>query len=129
MTKIEYIDDPLPTQGGTCFGYTVEYKNKYDRWTPVPIRKNRSGSGVPTPILEGGILTQIKLMGANQARAIAYWFKAECDADLLEDLHFLTRVRVVQYKINYDIKCYRSIEEHYEYLDREHQPEGTKESE
>ena len=75
-----YVKKNEPTIGGTVFGYRVFYLEMDGRWKEIPWRTALPKLGIPYPSGEGGILVTIGMFGYSQAKALAYWFKANAHA-------------------------------------------------
>lgn len=94
----------LSTMGGTIIGHLPEYKTYgEDKWRVVPTETRDSNIGVPYPLIFGGVTQEAHLFGHAQAQALAWTYKAFCEAN--GDL--FTETRVVDYEIVFDIKARR----------------------
>ena len=88
--------DCCPTLSGKLSGYKSQiFLN--NKWSDIPKRKAKIG--VPAPLHQGGILSEVGLSGYNQAMAIAYWCAAEYEAH-----GHNVEVRVVPYQVTFSIK-------------------------
>jgi hypothetical protein len=94
-----------PTIGGTTFGYLPEYLNpkKEGEWLPVPYTAVEGLNGIPFPRGDRCVLDAIHLLGSDQARAIAWIFSARAAA-----VGQTFVMRIVEYKIVFDIKAYKA---------------------
>ena len=93
----------IPTVGGTIFGYIPEYRKHDSKWERIPTTMISGGFGVPYPYCNGGILQTILLYGNAQAQALAWLYKATCEANA----DMFTEVRVVEFEVVFDIKARR----------------------
>lgn len=101
MNKNDNIE-AFPTQGGSFTGYEVQIKTKDESWRLISTREYKQSLGeVPFPYPEAnrGLLMQISMMGYSQAMAVAWYIKSASE-------YQQAIVRVVPYKIGFDIKCY-----------------------
>lgn len=95
-----------PTMCGRIIGHLPEYKTYgEDKWRAIPT-ETRDDKGVPYPYYFGGVKQEVHLFGHAQAQALAWIYKAFCEAN--GDL--FTETRVVDYEIVFDIKA-RLIDE------------------
>jgi hypothetical protein len=109
MSKIETVDEPLPTQGGEYLAYEPEYQtstilNLTDGWQRVPTYK--SPVGIPEAGEMSGINCTINMHSFAAANALAWMFAAHEE----HRTGIAPKVRVVGYRVKYDIKCYREKE-------------------
>lgn len=96
----------LPTLGGSTCGYEPQYRpDSGSQWMRLPTEQSTAGKGAPYPYCDGGIFVTIGLHGHAQAQAIAWGYKATCEAQ--GDL--FTEIRVAEYEVVFDIKA-RKIE-------------------
>jgi len=90
---------PIPTQGGQIYGYEVQIKRSKDSWEPANMIKDKSG--VPLPLMHNGILNTMGFYGYAQSKSLAWMIKAIAASEGKQ-----IDVRIVPFKIIYDIKCY-----------------------
>jgi len=91
-------DAPCPTNGGTCMGYKVEFKNDDGIWKPVP-DSNDSACKIPRDTYRPEIMSIMDMCGYEAAMAVVWSYRA---CGLLP-----RALRIVPYEINYDIKAYK----------------------
>ncbi len=96
-------EEYCPTQSGTFQAYQIEYFDRDDGWRPIPIKMG--DNGIPFPSAGRGILETIGLYGLSQAHTLAWQFSAGAEARGIS-----VDVRVVAYKLQYDIKAKRMEE-------------------
>lgn len=96
----------LPTMGGTMFGYIPEYRKHDNKWERIPTTMIHGGLGIPYPYYNGGILQTILLYGHAQAHALAWLYKATCEANA----DMFTEVRVAEFEVMFEIKARRMDE-------------------
>ena len=104
-----FTKDALPTQGGTYSAWMPESKDAPegltpDGWRPVPMR--RDPHGIPGALHSEGINLVMGLCSFAQANAMAWAHAAEHEHRTGKSLD----VRVVEYRVHYDIKCYRALD-------------------
>jgi len=97
-------DDWCPKQSGTFTAYDPEYLHG-EEWRLIPTQ--RSKSGAPYPLLNGGINSTIGLCGHEQAQAIAWLYAAKAKSEGVN-----IKVRVQPYKVMYNIKAKKISNEH-----------------
>ena len=130
----EVVKEALPTQAGTFSGYLPQWKhdptwgvalNKRvgfgeggEDWTDIPVTIFRGGVamrlpdgrevpvGIPFPRRCPGVLETINMYGYEQAMALSWSYAAHADA-----VGATIKVRVKEYRVHYDIKCY-AVAEH-----------------
>jgi hypothetical protein len=103
-----FNSEAMPTQGGTYSAWVPEYQDKTDERTPdgwlqVPMR--RSDQGIPGAPYYDGLNLTIGMCSFAQANAIAWSHAAAVEAQTGKTVP----VRVVEYRVKYDIKCYRAL--------------------
>jgi len=93
----------VPTIGGKTIGYIPEYKSSGDaEWLRIPT-ETRLNEGIPYPYCEGGIFRTVHLYGYAQAQALAWTYKAICEANG----NPFIEIRVADYDVVFDIKARR----------------------
>jgi len=105
-----------PARSGSYTAFEPQFWDKDKRkWRPVSLKRPHrwEPSGVPQPLLCGGINMELGLCGYDQAMALAHWFAAEAAAEGVN-----IDVRVQEYDVQYDLKARRceensSIQERY----------------
>ena len=110
----KYVEKECPSIHGNQVGFKVEYKNKDGAWLNIPTSECDFPKGIPYPLCDGKILSKMSMFGYNQAKAFCYGFKAIAESGLDEDLPLNVDTRIISYKIQYDISCYRSTEDNFE---------------
>ena len=105
--KKKYLPkDACPTQGGTTVGYVVEFLDD-DKWKPVNLYTVPDFMGVPTGGFVPGVFDTLRcgIHGYASAMALAWQFAARTERIIFE------QVRLVPYRIVYDIKAWRKENE------------------
>ena len=93
-----------PTRGGVTRGYLPEFWDMdKDRWENIPLVHGVHGA--PYPLLCGGVLREVDMLGYEQAQCIAWLYSAQSAA--IGD-HIM--VRVQEYELHYDIKARKILE-------------------
>lgn len=95
MVKHDYC----PTQGGVFTAYVPEFFDGKE-WKRIPTVY--SPFGIPEPLMNGGVMRTLMLMGYEQAQAIAWQYAAVSVASY--DMRKI-EVRVQAYEVLYDIKA------------------------
>jgi hypothetical protein len=108
--KREFVERSIPTQSGEYTAWLPEYQGEVndlspDGWRTVPMRTDPRGAP-SSPYMEG-VTLQIGMCSFAQANAIAWQHAAIMESKTGRPC----AVRVVAYKIKYDIKCYREKEQ------------------
>jgi len=92
-------EDWCPTRGGRTRGYEPEVWNTdREKWEPISLI--HVGKGVPYPLLCGGVLQEVGLLGYEQAKCMAWMYSAQAAA-----VGDRIKVRVQEYELHYDIKA------------------------
>ena len=103
----------LPTQTGTMTAWSPQYLHlHYDsvnepprhEWRQIPTKKSHHGEGVVEQTLTGPARF-LGFMGYEEAHAIAWQFLADAEENIRYG-GYVPKVRVVPYRIQYDVKCY-----------------------
>jgi hypothetical protein len=113
VSEMQTTTEAFPTQGGEYSAYVPEWFSgdksvSPDGWQDIRIAVIEATHGVPvnggpTP----GINSTIGMYTKAAATALAWQFAAMTEA---RDGH-VPKVRVVGYRVRYDIKCYRELEQ------------------
>jgi hypothetical protein len=107
VTDTTFSKEALPTQSGSYRAWRPEYQSgdtllSLDGWRPVPTRE--SAEGIPMAGPMQGINHTICMCSYAQANALAWAYAASVEAATGRAVE----VRVAEYQIAYDIKCYRA---------------------
>jgi hypothetical protein len=92
-------------QSGTTKGFKPQYKDERGEWKPIEINRmyHTHGAvvtGIPAPMMDGGILSHVWLYGEAQANALAWGFAADYEAT-----HYRAcEVRIVPWAVKYSIE-------------------------
>jgi hypothetical protein len=101
-----FVKEAMPTQGGTTSGWKPQFLSA-DGWKDIPLSDGRGRlDDVPDGAFCHGIRSTMYLCGYAQAQALAWAFSAHSEAQTRKPCE----IRVVEYRIHYDIKCYRALE-------------------
>ena len=88
-----------PTRGGRTRGYLPEVWDTHrEKWETIPLI--HGGKGAPYPLLCGGVLQEVDLLGYEQAQCMAWMYSAQAAA-----IGDRIKVRVQEYELHYDIKA------------------------
>lgn len=107
--KGNFATEALPTRGGTYSAWQPEYQGEPtsttpDGWFCVPTQ--RGENGIPGSPYNDGVNVTIGLFSFAQANALAWMHAAAIEAKTGRH----PAVRVVEYSVHYDIKCYRAVD-------------------
>ena len=98
-------ENACPTQAGTTTAYIVEYQNDDDIWKKLETVDVPAPIGVPTGGFTPGIFKMFGFFSYSSAMALAWHYIAN------EGNLSFKRVRIVPYKVKYDIKAWRQEED------------------
>ena len=91
----------MPTQAGVTDGYIAEYKDG-DEWKHIETVDVPPGLGAPKP---ESVASMFDMLSYEAAMAIGWLYKAHVKNTAI--------VRIVSYKLEYNVKCYRQELEDY----------------
>ncbi len=108
----QFVSEALPTQSGDVRAWRPEYLGPKtercpDGWHAVPTMQCNDSEGIPASGFAALIVTHVGLCSYEQAQALA-WQHA---AIVATQVGARPVVRVVEYRVVYDIKCYRDAAE------------------
>lgn len=106
--KGEFTSEALPTQGGTYSAWVPEFQGEVDKlspdgWRRVPTAQS-DRDGIPGAPWNEGINATIHMFSFAQANALAWSYAAYVEAATGHQ----PAIRVIEYRVKYDIKCYRA---------------------
>lgn len=107
--KGNFTTEALPTRGGTYSAWQPEYQGEPtgttpDGWFRVPTE--RAEHGIPGSPFNDGLNVTIGMCSFAQANALAWMYAAAIEAKTGRH----PAVRVTEYRVHYDIKCYRAAD-------------------
>lgn len=95
------MNEWCPSRQGTYTAYEPEYKAENGKWIRVPVVQEPNG--IPHPLANAGISSELGLFGREQAWALAWHFSAHVAATSFVP----AEIRVAQYEVHYDMKAKR----------------------
>lgn len=105
-TTVEAVK-ACPTMGGDMMGYTIEFTSGLQKeWKEVSLRRSMPEHGIPNSGTGKGVTDDLGLLTYEQAQALAWTLLAK----ELAYGDYLVEVRLVPYRIKYDLKAWRMEE-------------------
>ncbi len=96
---------PCPSQSGAHLSYEIEYKlfsDELDKWRKLQCNSSTKPLGISTTARSARTSILVSQLPYAQAMALAWQFISESD--------HVRAVRLVKYRLEYDVKCYRKEE-------------------